>query len=159
MASKNIDVWDDTNMDAFCVALRLRRIHKCPPDIERLFCDILRRIIWMGTVLLSRKKKYRRYRVVFYSEDVQSGLTLHILEGLQKTRVDTKIPRRVVNLIIRSTQNHLRNLALHMDRFSDVVLITDYRFDDAGTVRRSFWGDIRRQPPGRKVQGDNINDV
>ena len=136
--------------DVFCVALRLRRIGKCPPDVERVFCDVLSSIVQMATALLLKTRKYCRYSRGWFQADVQSMMLLYALQALHSQHLDTADPKRVINYLISTTKNRLRNLAAYAERRKDFNVTFDVDLD-AGLQCSDIMGEKRSRQPSAKV--------
>lgn len=96
---------------AFCQAVDMWKKHALDPKTERLFSDVLSSICWMGACLLSKKKEFSGYKILFLSADTQAALVLHTLGKTRTMDIDTSNPKRAVNYYINMTQNYLRDLA------------------------------------------------
>lgn len=102
------NVWEGAEI--LPMAIRLRKARRCPAEVDNLYGEIMRGIVKMASVLLPKEDpRYMCHRDEFLTEDVQSAMTLQIL-GVAERLVDCKAaPRSIVNYLVKTVQNRLRN--------------------------------------------------
>ena len=102
------NVWEGA--DILPMAIRLRKARRCPAEVDNLYGEIMRGIVKMASVLLPKEDpRYMCHRDEFLTEDVQSAMTLQVL-GVAERLVDCKAtPRSIVNYLVKTVQNRLRN--------------------------------------------------
>lgn len=143
------------NAEVFCTGLTLWKERRLPPDVERVFCDVLRSIVWMATMMLVKEKKYAHRRQAFCSEDVQSLLVLHALEKAKTHEIDTSVPRTAINFFVTATQNRLRDLDGFLARRRHFSLSTGPDLDFL-TQCRDFFGEKRTKERDGKANTQTI---
>lgn len=99
--------WDDC--EAFVMAIRLRNKGICLPEVEQVFAEIVTAIVRMSALKLLKDPKYVGRRRLFLDPDTLSDMTLVALVALSRP-IDVSRPRAVVNFIVKTVQNRLRNL-------------------------------------------------
>lgn len=104
----------------------------------------------MATALLSRTKKFRKYRLLWIQEDVQSMLVLYALRAIAEQDIDTSNPKSVINYLVNATQNRLRNLAAYMERRKDFNVTFDVDIE-TGLIVSDFNGERRTRIPNAKT--------
>ena len=102
------NVWEGAEI--LPMAIRLRKARSCPAEVDNLYGEIMSGIVKMASVLLPKEdQRYMCYRDEFLTEDVQSAMTLQVL-GVAERFVDCKAtPRSIVNYLVKTVQNRLRN--------------------------------------------------
>lgn len=128
---------------AFCQAVDMWKKHALDPKTERLFSDVLSSICWMGACLLSKKKEFAGYKILFLSADTQAALVLHALEKTRVMDIDTAHPKRAVNYYINMAQNYLRDLADKCRRRKNFQRIEKVD-PNAASVCSDIFGERRR---------------
>lgn len=102
------NVWEGAEI--LPMAIRLRKARRCPAEVDNLYGEIMRGIVKMASVLLPKEDpRYMCHRDEFLTEDVQSAMTLQVL-GVAERLVDCNAtPRSIVNYLVKTVQNRLRN--------------------------------------------------
>ena len=131
------------NAPAFCQAVDMWKKRALDPKTERLFSDVLSSICWMGACLLSKKKEFSGYKILFLSADTQAALVLHALEKTRTMDIDTAHPKRAVNYYINMAQNYLRDLADKCRRRKDFQRIEKVD-PNAASVCSDLFGEKRK---------------
>jgi hypothetical protein len=92
------------------MAIRLRKARRCPAEIDNLYGEIMRGIVKMASVLLPKDDpRYMCHREEFLTDDVQSAMTLQVLGVAERLVDDRATPRSIVNYLVKTVQNRLRN--------------------------------------------------
>lgn len=143
--------------DLFVIAVRLHRKRNLPPELEDVFGQILIQIIRMSSFLLLRNPKFCTYRALFLDTETQTNLLVPVLEALNGADLRRK-PESVVGLLVRTTQNRLKNLARdHTRAIKRGVTVTasDGGFDSNSRVR-DLYGVVRTNYKSCKVNTQNF---
>ena len=92
------------------MAIRLRKAHRCPADIDNIYGQIMQEIVRMAAILLPKEDpRYMVHAQDFLTEDVQQNMLCQCLYAAEKY-VDTENGhKRVVNYLVKTVQNRLRN--------------------------------------------------
>lgn len=92
------------------MAIRLRKAGKCPGDIDNVYGQIMREIVRMAAILLPKEDpRYLPHAKDFLSDDVQGIMLCQCLVAAERN-VDTEQGhRKVVNYLVKTVQNRLRN--------------------------------------------------
>lgn len=126
-----MNVWDEANI--LPAAIRLRRANRCPGDIDDLYGEIMRNIVYMASVLLPKEDpRYECHREEFVSEDVQSAMLLQALSAAEKYIDTRKSGSAIVNYITKAVQNRLRNYVRDSEKRAnkvDMVLESELGYD------------------------------
>lgn len=140
MRSSKPNSWD--NAELLAMAVRLRRLRKCPQDVEDEFSYTVMSVVRMASILLARKEKYRTRKEFFLDADRQAELSLLVLEKLD-TGADTNDPPRLINYLVKTVQNRLRNMVRDDIRHSNRATFSpleeeacNYAYDIDGRARR-----------------------
>lgn len=141
---------------ALCEACILWKGGILPPSLERLFYEVLRSICYMGTALLVKEPAYRKRTLEWQQPDVQSLLLAHLLTKIKSTELKTDEPKQVVNLLLRATQNRLRDLHGYQERRKNFVTTTTVNIDIAGLQQSDMAGQVRARPANSRVNTNNI---
>ena len=103
-----LEKWID--MDAFLMALRLRRKGILYPDIEYVFGEILVAMVQTATRLLMKEEpEYAKHRKMFMEPDTQSFMLLLLLQKLDLVDASMDSPQ-VLNFIMKTVKSRLKNL-------------------------------------------------
>lgn len=103
-----MNVYEDS--DVLPMAIRLRKTNRCPVDIDNIYGEIMVGIVHMASVLLPQEDpRYEVHRKEFLSDDVQSRMLCQALVAAEKYVDTTENPRRIVNYLVKTVQNRLRN--------------------------------------------------
>ena len=143
--------------ELFVIAVRLHRKRNLPPELADVFGEILIQIIRMSTFLLLRNPKFCNYRSLFLDTETQTNLLVPVLEALNCADLRRK-PESVVGLLVRTTQNRLKNLARdHTRAIKRGVTVTasDGGFDSNSRVR-DLYGVVRTNYKSGKVNTQNF---
>lgn len=143
------------NAAALCESCVLWKAGMLPPSLERIFYEVLRSICYMGTALLVREPAYRRHTTEWQQPDVQSMLLTHLLTKIKSTELRTDQPKQVVNLLLRMTQNRLRDLHGYAERRKGFVTTTTANPDISGLQAADMAGQVRARPLNPKVSTDH----
>lgn len=141
---------------ALCEACILWKGGILPPSLERFFYEVLRSICYMGTALLVKEPAYRKRTLEWQQPDVQSLLLAHLLTKIKSTELKTDEPKQVVNLLLRVTQNRLRDLHGYQERRKNFVTTTTVNIDIAGLQHSDMAGQVRARPANSRVNTNNI---
>lgn len=103
-----INVWDEAGV--LPMAIRMRRKGEIPRDIDDCYGEIMSGIVRMASVLLpSEDPRYECHKTEFLTPDVQMAMLCQALKAAEQY-VDTKAtPRSIVNYLVKTVQNRLRN--------------------------------------------------
>jgi hypothetical protein len=102
------NVWEGAEI--LPMAIRLRKARRCPAEIDNLYGEIMRGIVKMASVLLPKDDpRYMCHRDEFLTDDVQSAMTLQVLGVAERLVDDRATPRSIVNYLVKTVQNRLRN--------------------------------------------------
>ena len=103
-----INVWDEAGV--LPMAIRMRRKGEIPRDIDDCYGEIMSGIVRMASVLLpSEDPRYECHKAEFLTSDVQMAMLCQALKAAEQY-VDTKAtPRSIVNYLVKTVQNRLRN--------------------------------------------------
>lgn len=141
------------------MAVRLRRKGVLLPDLERVFGEILVQIIKMASFLLLRNPKFCTYRNLFLDLETQTNLLVPVLEALNGADLRRK-PESVVGLLVRTTQNRLKNVARDHTRAVKrgvTICESDFERGFASVPRcRDVNGVLRTMHPTGKVNTQNF---
>lgn len=143
--------------ELFVIAVRLHRKRNLPPELADVFGEILIQIIRMSSFLLLRNPKFCTYRSLFLDTETQTNLLVPVLEALNGADLRRK-PESVVGLLVRTTQNRLKNLARdHTRALKRGVTVTasDGGFDSNSRVR-DLYGVVRTNYKSGKVCSQNF---
>lgn len=147
------------NAAALCEASLLWKAGTLPPSLECLFYSVLRSICYMGTTLLVREPAYRKRTLEWQQPDVQSMLLTHLLTKIKSTELRTDQPKQVVNLLLHSAQNRLRDLHGYQERRKGFVTTTSVNIDIAGLQQSDMSGQVRSRPANPKVSTDHRKNL
>jgi hypothetical protein len=150
-----MNVWDEAGI--LPTAIRLRRAGKCPLDIDNVYGEIMAGIVHMAALLLPQEDpRYTCHLDSFLSAEVQSAMLCQCLHAAEKY-IDTRQGgRSIVNYLVKTTQNRLRNWVRDTEkRREKVEFVTESElggdmFDRAGLVM-SLDGTARPQERNCKV--------
>ena len=109
----------------------------------------------MGTALLVKEPAYRKRTLEWQQPDVQSMLLTHLLTKIKSTELRTDQPKQVVNLLLHSTQNRLRDLHGYQERRKGFVTTTAVNADISGLQASDMSGQVRARPANPKVSTDH----
>lgn len=144
--------------ELFVIAVRLHRKRNLPPELERVFGEILVQIVRMSTFLLMRKNpKYLTFRSLFLDPETQSGMLVNALSALGSADLRRK-PESVVGLLVTTVQNRLRNYArdcCRRQKRGTTVLESEGGFDSNSRVC-DIHGVVRTNYNPHKTS--NVND-
>lgn len=143
------------NAESLCVALTLWKAGVLPTSLEKLFYDVLRSICYMGTALLVREVKFRKRTQEWYQPDIQSLLLTHLLVKIKSADLELDKPKAVVNYLLRSVQNRLRDLHAYQDRRKDFVVTTGVDLNTSALHHSDIGGEIRRHSANCKINTTN----
>ena len=120
----NVNVYDDAGI--LPMAIRMRRLRKCPAEIDNLYGEIIKGIVKMATLLLPKEDpRYTMHLQEFMSEDVQSLMIFNAIRSAD-TLVDTNSSsRNIVNYLTKTVQNRLRNYVRDTEKRKNVVVLLD----------------------------------
>lgn len=104
---QRLNCWE--HADALTMAVRLRRAGTCPRDVDNLFGELVESLVHMATALLVTGSKYRTRIDELMSFDVQQTMFVHCLAALDRDCLETADPKKVVNYLVKTVQNRLRN--------------------------------------------------
>lgn len=148
--------------EEFVMALRLRRSGVYLPDVESLFSEILYGLVRLGTRLLYREcPEYSQHKAFLISPDVQSTVMLAVLEGLEKKELSTKKSRSLLNYVIKTTQNRLKNAVRDNSRLKvrNSITFSDLGMDpDCLGSCQDLNGIRRRSYKSGRVYNENKHD-
>lgn len=103
-----MNVWEGAEI--LPMAIRLRKARRCPDDLDNLYGEVMRGIVKMASVLLPKEDpRYMCHREEFLSEDVQSSMLLQVLNVAERLVDTSSTPRNIVNYLVKTVQNRLRN--------------------------------------------------
>lgn len=145
--------------EVFVMAVRLRRKGVLLPDLENIFAQVLIQVVRMSTFLLLRNPKFCTYKSLFLDVEVQTNLLVPVLEALNGADLRRK-PESVVGLLVRTTQNRLKNLARDHTRAVKrgiTLCESDFERGFASVPRcRDVNGVLRTMHPTGKVNTQNF---
>lgn len=95
--------------DVLAMAVRLRRKRKCPEQVDNAFGEVVVSIVNLATTLHVKNPKYMHLSKFLFTAEVQSLMTLHALNVLDKPDTDTSDPKKLLNLVVKSVQRRLIN--------------------------------------------------
>lgn len=152
------NVWDEAGI--LPMAIRLRKAGKCPPEIEKLYGEIIISLVLMATRLLPKKEpKYEKHLSAMMDYDVQMKMVAVSLQVAETKADTTKNPRAVANYLVKSVQNRLKNWVRDTTNRkvkAEMVTESDLEFDIAE------YGETACDLEGRKVYREkdmkNINN-
>lgn len=99
--------WID--MDAFLMALRLRRKGIIYPDVETVFGEILMAMVQTATRLLIREEpEYAQHKKLFLEPDTQSLMLLLLLQKLDLVDTSMTSPQ-ALKFILKTVKSRLKN--------------------------------------------------
>jgi hypothetical protein len=106
------------------MAIRLRKAGKCPGDIDNVYGAIMQEIVRMAAILLPKEDpRYTVHAKDFLSEEVQSTMLCQCLHAAEKN-VDTEMGhKKVVNYLVKTVQNRLRNWVRDTEKRKEKVTI------------------------------------
>lgn len=118
-----INVYEDYE-GVLPMAIRLRKAGKCPRDIDNVYGEIMREIVRMAAILLPKEDpRYTVHARDFLSEEVQSVMLCQCLVAAERN-VDTEQGhRKVVNYLVKTVQNRLRNWVRDTEKRREKVSI------------------------------------
>lgn len=118
-----INVYEDYE-GVLAMAIRLRKANRCPQDIDNVYGQIMREIVRMAAILLPKEDpRYTVHAKDFMSEDVQSAMLCQCLVAAERN-VDTEQGhRKVVNYLVKTVQNRLRNWVRDTEKRKEKVTI------------------------------------
>lgn len=150
--------WID--MDAFLMALRLRRKGIIYPDVETVFGEILMAMVQTATRLLIREEpEYAQHKKLFLEPDTQSLMLLLLLQKLDLVDTSMTSPQ-ALKFILKTVKSRLKNFvrdtygvakrnpkkcAGSIDDLSVMPICTD------------FFGQVRKSTDSGKVSTQNLN--
>ena len=145
--------------EVFVMAVRLRRKGVLLPELEAVFGQILIQVIRMSSFLLLRNPKFSTYRSLFLDSETQTNLLVPVLEALNGADLRRK-PESVVGLLVRTTQNRLKNIARDHTRAvrrGVTICESDFERGFASVPRcRDVNGVLRTMYPTGKVNTQNF---
>ena len=110
-----LDVWEEAGV--LPMAIRLRRSGRCPSDIDNLYGQIMDGIVYMATGTFVKKYPvYIMHFNEFMSEDCHSSMLLQVLSVAERLVDTDQSPRNVVNYLVKTVQNRLRNWVRDRER-------------------------------------------
>jgi hypothetical protein len=117
-----INVWDEAGV--LPMAIRMRRNGNVPRDIDDCYGEIMAGIVRMASILLpSEDPRYECHKAEFLQPDVQMAMLCQALKAAE-TYVDTKEkPRKIVNYLIKTVQNRLRNYVRDTEKRKNLMTI------------------------------------
>ena len=106
------------------MAIRLRKAGKCPGDIDNVYGQIMQEIVRMAAILLPKEDpRYMVHAKDFLTDEVQSAMLCQCLVAAERN-VDTRQgQRKVVNYLVKTVQNRLRNWVRDTEKRKDKVAI------------------------------------
>lgn len=110
------------------MAIRMRRAGNCPGDIDNLYGEIMAGIVHMATVLLPKEDpRYEMHLDEFLTPDVQMHMLCQCLSAAERY-VDTNTsPKRIINYLVKTVQNRLRNYVRDTEkRREKVAILSEY---------------------------------
>ena len=145
---QRMNVWDEAEI--LPMAIRLRKSGKCQEEIDNLYGQVIVEIVLMATRMLPEKdRRYRMHSRKFMEEDVQGLMVFNALNAAEKFVDSRKNPRSIVNYLVKTVQNRLRNLVRdteNREQKMDIVTECELQFDMMSTVKqacdiegRKFW--------------------
>lgn len=129
----NVNVYDDAGI--LPMAIRMRRLRKCPAEIDNLYGEIIKGIVKMATLLLPKEDpRYTMHLQEFMTEDVQSLMIVNTIRSAD-TLVDTNSSsRNIVNYLTKAVQNRLRNYVRDTEKKKNLMLPLDSASDMFSTA-------------------------
>jgi hypothetical protein len=110
-----LDVWEEAGI--LPMAIRLRRSGRCPSDIDDLYGTIMDGIVWMAAgTLVKDDPRYMMHKQEFMSPDCHSSMLLQVLSVADRLVDTDQAPRNVVNYLVKTVQNRLRNWVRDRER-------------------------------------------
>lgn len=109
------------------MAIRLRKAGKCPGDIDNVYGQIMQEIVRMAAILLPKEDpRYMVHAKDFLTDEVQSAMLCQCLVAAERN-VDTRQgQRKVVNYLVKTVQNRLRNWVRDTEkRKGKVAILTE----------------------------------
>lgn len=154
-----LEKWID--MEAFLMALRLRRKGILYPDIEDLFGQILVAMVETATKILLKEPEYRCRHRLFMSPDTQSFMLLQLLQELDKVNTSMQ-SKQVLNFILKTVQSRLRNLVRDLSRQKrNAKVFIESEMEcaiDQLSLCSDFFGQRRNHFDDGKVVTQNFNN-
>lgn len=159
-----LNVWDEAGI--LPMAIRLRKAGKCPQQVDNLFGQIIVEIVLMATRLLpDEDPRYGRHVQGMMAPDVQSLMVFNALRAAEKFVDDRKNPRTIVNYIVKSVQNRLRNWVRDTEtrkRKMDIVTESETKYDmheyslkESNILGEQVWKESVFKTQQEKTQGDD----
>ena len=124
-----MNVWDEAGV--LPMAIRMRRNGTIPRDIDDCYGEIMAGIVRMASVLLPNDDpRYECHRAEFLTPDVQMQMLCQALKAAEKY-VDTKqTPRSIVNYLVKTVQNRLRNYVRDTEKRRNLMsIVTESELD------------------------------
>lgn len=143
------------NAPALCEAIISWQARRLPPSLEKPFYDVLQSIAFMATALLIRIPKFRKHSIEWKSFDIQAMLVAHLLGVIRTKDLELDKPKAVVNYLLRSVQNRLRDLHAYQDRRKDFVVTTGVDLNTSALHHSDIGGEIRRHSANCKINTTN----
>lgn len=109
------------------MAIRMRRAGDIPRDIDDCYGEIMVGIVRMASIMLPKEDpRYECHKTEFLTPDVQMTMLCQALKAADQY-VDTKAkPRSIVNYLVRTVQNRLRNYVRDTEsRKKRVTIVTE----------------------------------
>lgn len=156
-----LNAWDEAGI--LPMAIRLRKAGKCPMDIDNLYGQIITQVVRMASILLpTEDPRYECHRKEFMAEDVQSVMLLQALTAAEKYIDTRKEPRCIINYLVKTVQNRLRNYVRDTENRKsklDMVAECDLDFDigERGLTVRNLDGSFCPSDNTRKVVTQSFN--
>lgn len=111
--------------DALAMAVRLHEKGKAPEAIDRMLGLAVVDLVDMSTRLLVKSSPgLIAFKSSLFSHDVQCDVVASILMAFRLGKISTADPKRMVNCIVKASQNLLRNAvrnATNRRRKADVI--------------------------------------
>jgi len=153
--AENLNVWEFG--DCLGLAARLRKRNQCPPDIDALYGAIMEGVVRMATAIFVRDDRYRHYAEEFMGHDIQVEMLYHALVAMEDSADTMRTPRQIVNYLVKTVQNRLRNIIRdrgRLKRSATVVTESELGFDigECGNVVRGYDGSLVRNYRSGKVE-------
>lgn len=155
MTKPKTNPWD--NADALLMAIRLRKQGIIYPDVEQVLGLVLIEIVKVATAGLIKNPKFRPHKELFFEQDTQSLVLLHVLEKLET--IDCTITsRKAVNFIIKSAQNSLKNFIRYKNfKKRKGTLLSLEEANNVLPMCSDFFGQTRRHYDDGKVNTQELN--
>lgn len=106
------------------MAIRLRKAGKCPRDIDDIYGQIMQEVVRMAAILLPKEDpRYAVHAEEFLSDDVQAMMLCQCLVAAEKYVDTTQGQKKVVNYLVKTVQNRLRNYVRDTEKRKEKVMI------------------------------------